>query len=96
MELVKGTFQQLLRWTTLEESSLLILQESIKSLKPFCNVQWRKGIYKRNWVPWRGLSSTQIPKESVIYFDIQFHENYKLTKEAARYLRKRYRELARE
>ena len=62
----------------------------------FCNVQWLKGIYKRKWVPWRGWSSTQIPKESVIYFDIQFHENYKLTKEAARYLRKRYRELARE
>ena len=60
----------------------------------FCNVQWLKGIYKRKWV--RGWSSTQIPKESVIYFDIQFHENYKLTKEAAWYLRKRYRELARE
>lgn len=60
----------------------------------FCNVQWLKGIYKRKWV--RGWSSTQIPKEGVIYFDIQFHENYKLTKEAAWYLRKRYRELARE
>ena len=33
----------------------------------FCNVQWLKGIYKRKWVPWRGWSSTQIPKESVIY-----------------------------
>ena len=60
----------------------------------FCNVQWLKGIYKRKWVC--GWSLTQIPKGSVIYFDIQFHENYKLTKEAARYLRKRYRELARE
>ena len=60
----------------------------------FYNVQWLRGIYKRKWV--RGWSSTQIPKESVIYFDIQFHENYKLTKEAACYLRKRYRELARE
>ncbi|XP_067029829.1 uncharacterized protein [Acropora muricata] len=39
----------------------------------FYNVQWLKGIYKRKWV--RGWSSTQIPKESVIYFDIQFHEN---------------------
>ena len=39
----------------------------------FYNVQWLKGIYKRKCV--RGWSSTQIPKESVIYFDIQFHEN---------------------
>ena len=46
-------------------------------------------------MPWCGWSSTQIAKESVIYFDIQFHENYKVA-EAARYLRQRYRELARE
>ena len=26
-------------------------------------------------MPWRGWSSTQILKESVIYFDIQFDEN---------------------
>lgn len=62
----------------------------------FFEVQWLKGSYKRKWVPWRGWSSTQIPKESVIYFDIQFDENDKLTKEAAQYLRRRYRELARQ
>ena len=62
----------------------------------FFNVQWLKGSYKRKWVPWRGWSSTQIPKESVIYFDIHLDENDKLAKEAAQYLRRRYRELARQ
>ena len=51
---------------------------------------------KRKWVPWHGRSSTQIPKESVIYIDIQFDEKAKLTKEAAQYLRRRYRRLARQ
>ena len=51
---------------------------------------------KRKWVPWHGPSSTQIPKESVVYIDIQFDEKVKLTKEAAQYLRRRYRRLARQ
>ena len=38
----------------------------------FCNVQWLKGIYKGKSVPWRGWSSTQIPKESVINFTLIF------------------------
>ena len=59
----------------------------------FFNVQWLKGSYKGKWVPWRGWSSSQIPKESVIYFDFQLDENDKLTKEAAQYLRRRYKEL---
>lgn len=46
-------------------------------------VQWLKGGYKTKWVPWRGWTSTQIPKESVIYFDIEFDENGKLKTEAA-------------
>ena len=60
------------------------------------NVQWLKGSYKRKWVPWSGWSSTEIPKESVIFFDIQLDENDNLTKEAAQYLRRRYRELGRQ
>ena len=62
----------------------------------FFNVQLLRGSYKRKWVPWRGWSSTQIPKGSVIYLDIQFYGNDKLTKEAALYLRRRYRELGRQ
>ena len=34
-------------------------------------VQWLKGGYKGKWVPWHGWTSSQIPKESVIYFDIE-------------------------
>ena len=60
----------------------------------FFNVQWLKGSYKRKWVPWHGWTSTQIPKESVIYFDFHLDENDKLTKEAAQYLKRRYKELA--
>ncbi|XP_068702779.1 uncharacterized protein [Montipora foliosa] len=56
-------------------------------------VQWLKGGYKTKWVPWHGWTSTQIPKESVIYFDIDFDENGKLKKEAAKYLRRKYKEL---
>ncbi|XP_068713288.1 uncharacterized protein [Montipora foliosa] len=56
-------------------------------------VQWLKGGYKAKWVPWHGWTSTQIPKESVIYFDIDFDENGKLKKEAAQYLRRKYKEL---
>ena len=59
-------------------------------------VQWLKGGYKSKWVPWRGWTSTQIPKESVIYFDIELDENGKLKKEAAQYLRRRYKELAKQ
>ena len=59
-------------------------------------VQWLKGGYKSKWVPWRGWTSTQIPKESVIYLDIELHENGKLKKEAAQYLRRRYKELAKQ
>ena len=59
-------------------------------------VQWLKGGYKSKWVPWRGWTSTQIPKESVIYFDIELDENGKLKKEAAQYLRRRYEELAKQ
>jgi len=51
------------------------------------------GGYKTKWVPWHGWTSTQIPKESVIYFDIHFGENGKLKKEAAQDLRRNYREL---
>ena len=46
-------------------------------------VQWLKGGYKSKWEPWRGCTSSQIPKESVIYFDIQLDENGKLKKETA-------------
>ena len=60
----------------------------------FFNVQRLKGSYKRKWVPWCGWSSTQISKESIIYFDIQLDKNDKPTKEAERYLRRRYWELA--
>ena len=55
-------------------------------------VQWLKGGYKSKWVPWRGWTSTQIPKESVIYFDMELDENGKLKKEAAQYLRRRYKD----
>lgn len=43
-------------------------------------VQWLRGGYKTKWVPWHGQTSTQIPKESVIYFNIDFDENGKLKK----------------
>lgn len=33
-------------------------------------VEWLKGTYKGKWVSWPGWTSSQIPKESVIYFDI--------------------------
>ena len=46
-------------------------------------VKWFKGGYKSNWVPWCGWTSTQIPKESVMYFDIELDEKGKLKKEAA-------------
>ena len=72
------------------------LARVIQVTKTFFNVQLLKGSYKRRWVPCRGWSSTQIPKGSVIYFDIQFYGNDKLTKEAALYLSRRYRELARQ
>ena len=49
---------------------------------------------QEEWVPWCGWSSTQISKESIIYFNIQLDKNDKLTKEAEQYLRRRYRELA--
>ena len=57
-------------------------------------VQWLKGGYQSKWEPWQGWASSEIPKESVIYFDIQLDENRKLKKEAAQYLRRRYKELA--
>ena len=59
-------------------------------------VQWLKGGYKSKWVPWCGWTSTQIPKESVMYFDIELDENGKLKKEAAQYLRRRCKELAKQ
>ena len=55
-------------------------------------VQWLKGGYKSKWVPWHGW--TQIPKESVMYFDIELDENGKIIKEAVQYLRRSYKELA--
>lgn len=56
-------------------------------------VQWLKGTYKGKWVSWPGWTSSQIPKESVIYFDIESDENDKLRKESVQYLRGRYKEL---
>ena len=50
-------------------------------------------LYSGKWVPWHGWTSTQIPKESVIYFDIHFGENGTLKNEAAQDLRRKYREL---
>ena len=59
----------------------------------FFTVQWLKGSYKGKWVSWPGWTSTQIPKEIVIYFDIELDENDRLRKESAQYLRRRYKEL---
>ncbi|CAH3134939.1 unnamed protein product, partial [Pocillopora meandrina] len=59
----------------------------------FFTVQWLKGSYKGKWVSWPGWTSTQIPKESVIYFDIELDENDRLREESAQYLRRRYKEL---
>ena len=52
--------------------------------------EWLKGSYKGKWVLWPGWTSTQIPKESVIYFDIEVDENDKLRKESAQFLKRRY------
>ena len=53
-------------------------------------MQRLKGSYKGKWVLWPGWTSTQIPKESVIYFDIEVDENDKLRKESAQFLKRRY------
>ena len=70
------------------------LAKVIQVTDTFFNVQWLKGSYKRKWEPWHDRSSTQISKESIIYFDIQLDKNDKLKKEAEQYLRRRYGELA--
>lgn len=53
-------------------------------------MQLLKGSYKGKWVLWPGWTSTQIPKESVIYFDIEVDENDKLRKGSAQFLKLRY------
>ena len=62
----------------------------------FFIVQWLKGSDKRKWALGVAGLRLKFQKESVIYFDIQFYGNDKLTKEAALYLRRRYKELARQ
>ena len=49
----------------------------------FFIMQWLKGSYKGKWVSWPGWTSTQIPKESVLYFDIELDENNKRRKKSA-------------
>ena len=49
----------------------------------FFIMQWLKGSYKGKWVSWPGWTFIQIPKESVLYFDIELDENNKRRKESA-------------